>query len=136
LVANCLLLLSCLGLALALLLLLLLLLLLYNKVAHIASLLEEGLHLNRPPQLGSVLSVQGSRGSGPARELDAVLLVDMLSHLLAIYSNVATATALLDCCCCCCCCCSCCSCCCSCCSCCCSCCRLVLTAEKAILRRA
>jgi hypothetical protein len=40
-----------------------------------------------------VLSIDSSRRSRPAEELNAMLLVDILLHLLAIRGNIATATA-------------------------------------------
>jgi hypothetical protein len=89
-------------------LLFLLLRLQHNKVAYVAPLAEEALHLDGLPELRGVISVRGSRRRGPARQLNAVLLVDMLTHLLTIYCNIAAAAALLnnDCCPCCCPCCS------------------------------
>ena len=63
--------------------------LLHHKVTDIASLAEEVLYLDRLPELGGVLCVRGSSGRGPARELDLVLLVDVLSHLRATSADKA-----------------------------------------------
>ena len=68
--------------------------LLHHKVTDIASLAEESLYLDRLPELGGVLCVRGSSGRGPARELDLVLLVDVLSHLRATCADKAADCAI------------------------------------------